>query len=393
MDELAIKVEDLSKDFLLPHEKVTTVKGAFTSIFNRREVQHALKDISFEVKKGEFFGIVGRNGSGKSTLLKILAEIYQPTKGAIQTHGKLVPFIELGVGFNPELTGRENVYLNAAMMGFSKKETDDMYDDIVSFAELEKFMDQKLKNYSSGMQVRLAFSVATRAQADILLVDEVLAVGDADFQRKCYRYFKELKKSDTTVVFVTHDMEAVREFCDRAMLIENSVLKFIGPPHEVSREYSLLFMNEKPEVVTTQKQRWGSGDAKFLEASAKISGGKIKVSATAGKVTRHIDKIIYGIHIFSQDGTEITATNNRLMSLPDVADVEPGATIKFEWELLNIFNDGQYSVTLTLVDDEQTALDWYSGVASFTVKRAERSVTSVIPPLKVSAKLTEGSKK
>ena len=202
-NEIAISVKNVSKNFQLPHEKVDSIKSAFVRPFRRKtgvEVQHALKNISFDVKKGEFFGIVGRNGSGKSTLLKIIAGIYEPTDGTITKNGKLVPFIELGVGFNPELTGRENVYLNGALLGFTKKEVDANYDSIVEFAELERFMDQKLKNYSSGMQVRLAFAVATKAQAEILLVDEVLAVGDADFQRKCFDYFRELKKNKTTVV-------------------------------------------------------------------------------------------------------------------------------------------------------------------------------------------------
>ncbi|HMH30872.1 MAG TPA: ABC transporter ATP-binding protein, partial [Methylomirabilota bacterium] len=224
-EEIAISVKNVSKDFVLPHEKVSSIKSIFTSVTKKRnkkaDTQHALKDVSFEIKKGEFFGIVGRNGSGKSTMLKILAGIYQPTAGSVRTKGKLVPFIELGVGFNPELTGRENVYLNGAMLGFSDKQVKAMYKDIVDFAELERFMDQKLKNYSSGMQVRLAFSMAVRAEADILLIDEVLAVGDADFQRKCFDYFRSLKGAGTTVVFVTHDMDAVREYCDQAILIEN----------------------------------------------------------------------------------------------------------------------------------------------------------------------------
>ena len=181
--EIVIKVEKVYKDFILPHERIGTVKGMFTSMFSKatkkKETQHALKNISIEIKKGEFFGIVGRNGSGKSTLLKILAGIYQPTKGNVHTEGKLVPFIELGVGFNPELSGRDNVYLNGAMLGFSVKEVDSMYDDIVEFAELRRFMDQKLKNYSGGMQVRLAFSMATRAKADILLIDDTkISVSD-----------------------------------------------------------------------------------------------------------------------------------------------------------------------------------------------------------------------
>ncbi len=242
--EIAISVSGVSKDFFLPKDKSNSVKSAIVNIFRNKEhgvdVQHALKDISFDIKKGEFFGIVGRNGSGKSTLLKILAEIYRPTEGSVKTNGRLVPFIELGVGFNPELTGRENVYLNGALLGFSKKEIDARYQEIVEFAELEAFMDQKLKNYSSGMQVRLAFSVATRAEADILLVDEVLAVGDAEFQRKCFQYFRKLKKDKKTVVFVSHDMGAVKEYCDRAILIEKSEIIKSGKVSEVASAYTKL---------------------------------------------------------------------------------------------------------------------------------------------------------
>jgi len=195
-DNYAIKVEHITKTFKLPLEKHTSLKSYLVNAGKKGgyEKQTVLDDVSFEVKKGEFFGIVGRNGSGKSTMLKILAGIYSPSKGSIDVQGKLTPFIELGVGFSPELTGRENVFLNGALLGFNRKEMEAMYDDIVAFAELGRFMDQKLKNYSSGMQVRLAFSIATRVDTDILLIDEVLAVGDAIFQQKCFDYFKELKK-------------------------------------------------------------------------------------------------------------------------------------------------------------------------------------------------------
>ncbi len=246
-EDISIKVDGVYKDFKLPHEKVGSVKNIFTgvarAISSSRAYtkQHAIKGVSFEVNRGDFFGIVGRNGSGKSTLLKILASIYQPTKGNVQVHGRLVPFIELGVGFNPELTGRDNVYLNGALLGFSEKEVEDMYDDVVAFAELSEFMDQKLKNYSSGMQVRLAFSMATRAKADILLIDEVLAVGDADFQQKCFDYFKKLKGESVTVVFVSHNMIAVREFCNKAILIEGGVIAKQGTPEVVSDAYNKLF--------------------------------------------------------------------------------------------------------------------------------------------------------
>ena len=185
-------------------------------------------------------GIVGRNGSGKSTLLKILSGIYTPEKGRVTINGNLVPFIELGVGFNFELTGRENIYLNGAMLGFSNAEMDEMYDEIVEFAELSDVMDQKLKNYSSGMQVRLAFSIAIRARGDILILDEVLAVGDAAFQQKCNDYFASLR-GEQTVILVTHSMGNVREFCDRAILIEDGKILKEGDPEEVAEAYEGLW--------------------------------------------------------------------------------------------------------------------------------------------------------
>lgn len=241
--EIAISVQDVHKSFKLPTERAWGLKQA---IFNRLKgvkgfkEQKVLRGISFNVHQGEFLGIVGRNGSGKSTLLKVLSGIYVPEKGKVEINGNLVPFIELGVGFNPELTGRENIYLNGALLGFSNEKMNEMYDEIVKFAELEQFMDQKLKNYSSGMQVRLAFSIAIRARGDILILDEVLAVGDAAFQEKCNDYFRSLK-GNQTVVLVTHSMENVRKFCDRAIMIENGKIAAEGDPEEVSKAYLALW--------------------------------------------------------------------------------------------------------------------------------------------------------
>lgn len=238
--DIAISVKNLHKNFQLPNEHASGLKQA---IFNRLRgikgytEQRVLRDISFDIKKGEFIGIVGRNGSGKSTLLKILAGIYYPTSGKVTVNGTLIPFIELGVGFNPELTGRENVYMNGALLGFSNDEMSKMYNDIWKFAELEKFQDQKLKNYSSGMQVRLAFSIAIRARGDILLLDEVLAVGDAAFQKKCNDYFKKLKKQKQTVILVTHSMENIRKFCTRAILINDGKILEQGDPEKVADKY------------------------------------------------------------------------------------------------------------------------------------------------------------
>lgn len=240
-NNIAVKVDHVSKYFKLPVESTnslrTTLVNRFKGVKGYKK-QHVLRDINFEVEKGDFFGIVGRNGSGKSTLLKIISQIYVPEKGSVTIDGKLVSFIELGVGFNPELTGRENVYMNGAMLGFSTEEVDAMYDDIVEFAELKEFMNQKLKNYSSGMQVRLAFSVAIKAQGDILILDEVLAVGDEAFQRKCNDYFMERKESGKTTILVTHDMAAVKKYCNKAVLIDDGLIKAYGEPFNVANQYS-----------------------------------------------------------------------------------------------------------------------------------------------------------
>ncbi len=242
-NDIAISVHGLSKSFRLPTERSWGLKQA---IFNRLrgikgyKDQQVLDGIDLEIKKGEFVGIVGRNGSGKSTLLKLLAGIYYPSAGEIIINGSLIPFIELGVGFNMELSGRENVYLNGAILGFSNNEIDQMYDDIVKFAELGDFMDQKLKNYSSGMQVRLAFSIAIRAKGDILILDEVLAVGDAEFQKKCNDYFESLHGKQT-VILVTHSMENVKKFCDRAIMIEGGKIACKGSPEKVAKAYEELW--------------------------------------------------------------------------------------------------------------------------------------------------------
>lgn len=242
-NEFAIKVKHLNKSFKLPIEKSWGLKQTIFNLLRGKKgyvKQSVLKNINFNVKKGEFLGVVGRNGSGKSTLLKILSKIYVPDSGEIKINGNIVPFIELGVGFNPELTGKENVYLNGAMLGFSNSEMDKMYDEIVQFAELEPFMHQKLKNYSSGMQVRLAFSIAIRAHGDILILDEVLAVGDAAFQEKCNKYFEGLKGSQT-VILVTHDMENVKRFCNRAILLEDGKIIKDDKPGKVAKAYLKLF--------------------------------------------------------------------------------------------------------------------------------------------------------
>lgn len=253
----AIEIKNIHKEFILPQSKNTSMKQVAVNIVkrNNKVTQKVLDGVSFTINKGDFFGIVGRNGSGKSTLLKLIAGVYYPTAGEIALHGGLTPFIELGVGFNPELSGRDNVYLNGALLGFSREQMDEMYDEIVEFAELAPFMDQKLKNYSSGMQVRLAFSIAIKAKNDILIFDEVLAVGDEAFQRKCLDVFESYKASGQTVVLVTHDMDTVKKFCNRAALIQSGKLIKQGNPVEVADTYSELNLEKVAQEVECKQSK------------------------------------------------------------------------------------------------------------------------------------------
>lgn len=396
MSKVAIRIDGVSKDFVLPHLRKSTVKSVFTGIFDlgrkkrNAEVQHALHNISFEINEGEFFGIVGRNGSGKSTLLKILAGIYQPSKGKVSiAPGKLVPFIELGVGFNPELSGRDNVYLNGALLGFSEKQIDDLYDDIVEFAELEKFMDQKLKNYSSGMQVRLAFSMAVRADADILLVDEVLAVGDADFQRKCFEYFRELKKNKKTVVFVSHDMSAVREYCDRAVMIEKSKLVVAGTATAVATEYTKMFTPKSDKVGKGSDTRWGDKSVEFTDVKVNklvnIGDPEVKISLSY-KANKAVKKPIFGILIKNSVGTHLTGTNTDIKKIK-VGDLKEGETGTISWKVPNIFNDGKYFVDIAATNqDGITQYDWWEDALGFDVYRDDKTPYAINPPIEIKLK-------
>ncbi len=236
-----IKLKNIRKSFFLPHEKHDTLMEYMHNpirLFKPSGEQYSvLKDIDLEIYPGEFVGIMGRNGSGKSTLLKIMAGIYEPTSGTVKVNGKLVPFLELGVGFNPQLSARENVYLNGIILGMKRSALKEKYDEIVKFAELEKFMEVPLKNFSSGMQVRLAFSIAIMADADVYLLDEVLAVGDVAFQEKCFDVFRKYKLQGKTVVLVTHSSASVKEFCDRAVFLKDGIIQPANSVDEVIQAY------------------------------------------------------------------------------------------------------------------------------------------------------------
>ena len=343
--DIAISVSGVSKSFRLPHNRQNSLKGTIVNLIGGGdrtfETQEVLKDISFEIKKGEFFGIVGRNGSGKSTLLKMLAGIYKPTHGNITVNGSLTPFIELGVGFNPELTGRENVYLNGALLGFNYNEVDSMYADIVKFAEIERFMDQKLKNYSSGMQVRLAFSIAIRARSDILLLDEVLAVGDEAFQRKCYDYFETLRRNKKTVILVTHDMGAVERFCSRAFLVKNGKIVMIGDPKMVSEEYSMLNSTAPIHRKEDMSDNGGRGNLADTMITGITTARKeirvedpINLEISIDNSTESSVKVVCGInvHTLNNPQNEIKVEYNSFSDVGETS-IKPGEKTVFKLAL------------------------------------------------------------
>jgi ABC-type polysaccharide/polyol phosphate transport system ATPase subunit len=232
---LAVELENVTKTFLIPHQQRTMFKEYFLHPLRRMtyEQNEALKGITFEVEEGEFFGIVGPNGSGKSTLLKILAGIYRGDAGTVRVRGRMSPFIELGVGFNWELNARDNILINGTLLGLSRREIGDRFDSILAFAELERFVDQKLKNYSSGMLLRLAYSIAIQVPFDILLLDEVLAVGDESFQQKCFATFERFQAEGRTVIFVSHDLDTVARYCTRALFLRHGVQEAVGPVDDV----------------------------------------------------------------------------------------------------------------------------------------------------------------
>jgi ABC-type polysaccharide/polyol phosphate transport system ATPase subunit len=261
-DDVAVKAEGVAKTFRLPQEQVSTLKERVLHPARRRRVDvlRALHDVSFEVRAGEVFGIVGRNGSGKSTLMKCLAGIYRADAGEMWLRGRMAPFIELGVGFNPDLTAHDNVLINAVMLGLTPDEAHARYASIMDFAELHEFAELKLKNYSSGMQVRLAFSVMVHVDADLLLIDEVLAVGDAAFQQKCYDALNEARDDGKTIMLVTHDMNQVQRFCDRALLLERGGVVAIGDASEISQRYTELNFGVREHVAIGQALPAGAGD-------------------------------------------------------------------------------------------------------------------------------------
>ena len=347
--QVAIEVSGVEKTFRIPTQRVDSLKERLTTFSQPgyREL-HALRDLSFEVERGEFFGIVGRNGSGKSTLLKILASIYAADAGRVRMAGRLAPFIELGVGFNNELTARENVELNGVMMGLTRRDARSRLGAVLEFAELQEFVDLKLKNYSSGMLVRLAFSMMIQSDAEILLIDEVLAVGDASFQQKCADVFHEIRDSPRTVVFVTHDMSAVEQYCHRAMLLHDGGIRAFGPADEVARSYLRLNFEQAPGEGDADMG--GMADITLLDVWLEDSSGERIVNVEKGselrfgaifEAHRHVEGPSFGFAFDNADGVEVTGFGVSLSEgVPDA--VEPGQRIRLGGEIENRLEPGRY---------------------------------------------------
>ncbi|RKV93927.1 MAG: ABC transporter ATP-binding protein [Candidatus Saccharimonas sp.] len=355
--KVAIRVDNLVKTFKIPTEASNGIKQKLINVLKGKKGYREftpLKGISFEIEKGEFFGIVGRNGSGKSTLLKTIAGIYQPNQGSVEVNGRLVPFIELGVGFNHELTGRENIYLNGALLGFSNQEVDAMYDEIVAFAELEDFMEEKLKNYSSGMQVRLAFSIAIRAKSDILLLDEVLAVGDEAFQRKCENYFRQLRKQKKTVILVTHSMGNVRKYCSRAMLIRDGKIVSCGNPDDVANEYSIENLYKKDKNASAVDE---------AESNKKSRIANLAVKLTPAEIISQTDYLDINVKYDVLDGTP-THTNISLQDINRNAPIlasqskltkDKKVSVKLRVKLAEL-NDTDIRISVTVRDKDSNVI-------------------------------------
>ena len=359
---VVIEVRGLEKTFRIPDQRIDSLKERAAHPFTRighREL-HALKDISFEVRRGEFFGIVGRNGSGKSTLLKIMASIYRADAGRVRMAGRVAPFIELGVGFNPELTARENGVLNGVLMGLTRREARRRLDEVIEFAELEEFVDLKLKNYSSGMMVRLAFAIMVQADADVMLIDEVLAVGDAAFAQKCMDVFHDRRRAGKTIVLVTHDMAAVQSLCHRAMLLHEGELRYIGEPEDTALRYYRLNFAE-PETATIRPgadlEAVVDLNVRVVEARLRDHSGQTIKNVEEGvpiavdillAAARELPEPIFVFHLVNDDGVVVSAFTRTLAQ-----NVAPGQRVRLRGQIENSLVSGRYFLDCWVRQDEQ----------------------------------------
>ncbi|MDQ1255102.1 MAG: lipopolysaccharide transport system ATP-binding protein [Euryarchaeota archaeon] len=370
-----IEVKNVSKSFKIPHEKRVTVYdnliGKITGKSYTYEVFEALKEVSFNIKEGETFGIIGENGSGKSTILKIISKVLVADIGSIKVKGKMAPFLELGVGFQPDLTAVENVYLYGAIMGMNHTEMDAKLDSIFEFAELDRFRDTKIKNFSSGMYARLAFATAISIDPDVLLIDEVLSVGDQAFQAKCHNKISEYKRNGKTIVFVSHSMEQVREICDNCLMISHGKMVSIGPTENVISDYlNAVHKKEVDRLLNQYKNikdainnealdpslNWGSKEAKIIDIkffnnhseSYIFQTGEKFIARIKYKASQRIEKPVFGIAIYKDD-FHITGPNTKLSEM-SIDFIEDEGEIDFVVDKLPLL-DGSYRFSAAIYDD------------------------------------------
>ncbi len=358
--DAVVRVSHLSKRFRLFHERHQSLKQ---SLLNRRRSSHedfwALRDITFDVFEGETFGIIGHNGSGKSTMLKCLTGILQPDEGSVSVRGSISALLELGAGFHPELSGRENVFLNAAILGLSRRQVHERFDEIVEFSGLEQFIDTPVKNYSSGMFVRLGFAVAVNVDPDVLIVDEVLAVGDAEFQAKCGDKIAEYRDRNKTIVLVTHAMDDVVRLCKRAAWIDHGRLRMVGAPGEITDAY-LDTAHRGRSVQVNDAMRWGSGEVRITgvellgsdlqPVSIPRSGEPLAIRFTLEADEPVVDPEL-SISIFDQGGTLVTEVGTRTRDVR-IDQIHGSRTVSLDLDRLAL-SEGTYEMTAALRDESQ----------------------------------------
>ena len=378
----AIEVRGVSKSFRIPHERHTTLAERLLSFFRYGQVEilKALDDVTLTVPAGQFVGIIGANGSGKSTLLKLMAGLLVPDAGEVAVNGRLVPLLELGLGFHQELTVRENVQLYGLVLGYPISELEDRIADVVAFAGLEAFRDAKLKSLSSGMLVRLAFATAVRADADIVLLDEVMAVGDAQFQRKCIEVFTELKRARRTIVLVSHDLNSVQRFCDKVFWLDRGRLVLSGDSTDVVQSYLTVVQNVGLQVVPldevdTSGQRWGDGRLRFSSAHLETEDGRPVTRVTARRrvvlrleamASGHCPEPVFGFIVWL-GGQVVYSTNTVLLGVP-VAPLDSGDRCELQMSFAAGLRDGQYTITVAASDRDGTAYDWINHVFGLLVE-------------------------
>jgi ABC-2 type transport system ATP-binding protein len=355
---VVIEARGLDKTFRVPSHRIDTLKERATNPFRKMEYRElrALRDVSFDVHKGEFFGIVGRNGSGKSTLLKIMAGIYRPDAGKVRMAGRVAPFIELGVGFNPELTARENVALNGVLFGLGRREARYNLDAVLDFAELRDFVELKVKNYSSGMMVRLAFAIMVQADADVMLIDEVLAVGDAAFGQKCMDVFYARRRAGRTIVLVTHDMATVQALCHRAMLLQDGELQYVGDPEDAALRYYRLNFSGSPEVKAVVAARPEADrpvaepeiNGRLVHAHLLDPAGQPIANLEQGvplrldivlEAARELERPVFVLHVLNVDGEVVFGIERRLDET-----LAAGQRVRLDGEVDNVLVPGRYSI-------------------------------------------------